>query len=186
MKKNDLSVYLFHEGTNYYTHHYLGSHFEGKRTVFRVWAPSADDIFLVCDLNFWSENSLPMKKTDGDIWEISLPGRLSGMKYKYRILKDGQSSLKADPFAFASETREKNASVVCDIGGFEWHDKEWMEYRKKQAKKAPMLIYEIHLGSWKKGLSYREIGDELIPYLKETGFTHVEFLPLCEHPLDDS
>lgn len=211
---NNLPAYLFHQGTNYYSQDYLGVH---KRTVgggkneytFRVWAPAAEHIELVGDFCGW-ENGLPMERiTDGGIWEINrtVDTDIEGTFYKYRVTGRGQTWLKADPYAFQSETLEKTASVIKTPAKFKWQDGSWMKYRssvfKKDKKKkksyypAPMNIYEVHLGSWKTRdgkstedgehyLNYREIADLLVPYVKEMGFTHVELMPVMEHPFDGS
>ncbi|MCR5262865.1 MAG: 1,4-alpha-glucan branching protein GlgB [Clostridiales bacterium] len=207
-KKNDLAAYLFHQGTNYRAYEYMGSHASGQKTVFRVWAPNADSVCLTGDFCGWSDPGEPMKRiTDGGIWEIKIPTQRFSedrIRYKYRIEKGGISHLKADPYAFSSETLRRTASMVCDIKGYEWHDSGWMRYRRKTMSPhggvmydCPINIYELHLGSWRTRdgkttsegenyLTYGEIADELIPYVKRMGYTHVELMPVMEHPFDGS
>lgn len=136
-----------------------------------------------------------MHRLNSGIFELFVPGLASGALYKYEIKsKSGLTYLKADPFANASELRPDTASVVADLRGFDWQDEEWMKGRKdRQGDGAPMFIYEVHLGSWKKPeqderefYSYREIAPLLADYVKDMGYTHVELMPVMEHPLDES
>lgn len=219
---DELPAYLFHEGTNYSAYEYLGVHkipsAEGIYAyVFRVWAPNADIVCLTGDLCGWDDDIRMTRTTKDGIWECTVESDkpLENTFYKYKITNHGVTHLKADPYAFYSETLKKTASIIYDTDGYEWHDSEWMEYRKNtvcpqqpksrgciKPKKshfysAPMNIYELHLGSWrtKNGettkerenyLNYREIADSLAPYVKELGFTHVELMPVMEHPFDGS
>ena len=162
---------------------------------FAVWAPNAKRVSVVGDFNGWDGRCHPMRlHPETGVWEIFLPGVGEAEVYKYEIRgPDGQLlPLKADPFAFGAELRPKTASVVRDISSFSWEDEDWLSQRQgRAAPDAPVAIYEVHLGSWRRGkdnrfLSYEELGDQLIPYVKEMGFTHIELLPITEHPFDGS
>ncbi|MCQ2399607.1 MAG: alpha-amylase family glycosyl hydrolase, partial [Clostridia bacterium] len=206
--KGNLPEYLFHQGTNYEAQKYMGVHREdtdeGYRYTFRVWAPKAKEVYLVSDFTSWN-NGIPMNRiTDGGIWKVSYdtPKKIEGKKYKFKIVSSSGEHLKSDPYAFSSETLGKTASVVHTESNFNWKDSVWLEKRKaifdgKPFYKAPMNIYEMHLGSWrtkdgksnvdgKSYLNYREIADELVPYLKKMGYTHAELLPIMEYPYDGS
>ena len=205
----DLPSYLFHQGTNFRAYEYLGCHehmIDGAyQYTFRVWAPNADSVRLVSDFTSWDIGDALNKVTDAGVWEIVIYSKTSlvGKFYKYKIWNSGNAYYKADPYAFSSQTHKETASVVADISGFEWQDENWLKYRKTFFNKnsgqasenyyfsAPLNIYEIHLGSWKRNdrnsyLNYREIADELAPYVKKMGYTHVELLPIMEHPFDGS
>ncbi|MDU7165830.1 1,4-alpha-glucan branching protein GlgB [Finegoldia magna] len=195
--KNETDVYLFHEGNNNNLYKFLGSHIYtddiGTYTRFLVWAPNAKNVNLVGDFNNWNDYSLPLRKLkDGKIWEICIRNVKIFDSYKYRIVtQDSEVLYKADPFAFHSELRPKTASKVYDIEGYKWNDKKWLKKREKADKfNSPMSIYEINLSSWRKHgenyLSYVQLSDELVAYLKEMNYTHVEFMPLMEHPFDGS
>ena len=194
---NETDVYLFHEGNNNNLYKFLGSHIYsdgfGTYTRFLVWAPNAKHVNLVGDFNDWDDYSLPLQKLhDGEIWEICLRDVKIFDSYKYRIVtQDSEVLYKADPFAFHSELRPKTASKVYDIDGYKWNDKKWFIKREKtDIFHSPMSIYEINLSSWRKHdenyLSYVQLADELVSYLKEMNYTHVEFMPLMEHPFDGS
>ncbi len=197
----EYDLYLSAEGTNYQNYEKLGAHvreISGVRGVhFAVWAPNARRVSVVGDFNFWDGRVDAMRErgTTG-IWEIFVPGLDEGEIYKFEILSrvGGPASLKADPYGFAGEQRPKNASVVANIEGFRWSDTEWMAARaSRDWLHSPMSIYELHAGSWRRKpaegnrwLTYSELADELIPYVKRMGFTHIELLPITEHPLDAS
>jgi len=192
----DMAPYFFHQGTNYFAYEYLGAHSTEAGFVFRVWAPNADRVFLAGDFNDWSE-SLPMERiTEGGVWEIEVTdGSVkAGDRYKYKIYGCGQVHFKSDPYARATEVPPETASVVIDETEFPWKDKGWLEHRAGLAGKfysRPMNIYEIHLGSWKRHedgtpFTYVELARELAPYVKQMGYTHVELLPVTEHPFDGS
>ncbi|MDU2131883.1 1,4-alpha-glucan branching protein GlgB [Finegoldia magna] len=194
---NETDVYLFHEGNNNNLYKFLGSHIYsddlGTYTRFLVWAPNAKHVNLVGDFNDWDDYSLPLQKLhDGEIWEICLRDVKIFDSYKYRIVtQDSDVLYKADPFAFHSELRPKTASKVYDIEGYKWNDKKWLKKREQTDRfHSPMSIYEINLSSWRKHgenyLSYIQLADELVTYLKEMNYTHVEFMPLMEHPFDGS
>ncbi len=191
---NDLAPYLFHEGTNYRAYRYLGAHFCEDGVCFRVWAPRAQMVSVVGDFNGWDHEACPMKRvTEQGVWEIVLQGLNEYDSYKYAIVRpDGTLVMKADPFGFHMETRPANASKLYRIDGYEWHDKKWQTYLKRHDPyHAPLNVYELHFGSWKKHengdfYSYRQMADELIPYVKKMGYTHVELMPLTEYPFDGS
>ena len=176
---------------------FMGSHAQERDGqqgyVFRVWAPHAQGVSVVGDFNRWDEASNPLAPMGGGLWEGFVPGLERYDIYKYAIRsRDGRTLMKADPYAFHAETRPGNASKLYELGSYQWNDQSWLDYRKKNpVYHRPMNIYEVHLGSWRRTgdgefLSYRGIADYLVPYVKEMGFTHVEFMPLTEHPLDDS
>ena len=195
---SDLPVYLFKQGNNCEAYRYFGAHLETRvgesGVVFRVWAPHAVAISVVGDFNSWKPGSHPMHKVDGDsVWELFIPGMKEYDVYKYCVTtRAGDLVYKADPYAFHAETRPSNGSKVYDLSGFAWHDAAWQAAQKKaDVINGPMNIYEMHAGSWKmkeggKPYNYSELADELIPYIKEMGYTHVELLPVMEHPFDGS
>ena len=190
-------MYLFNTGKNYQCYTILGAH---KKTVdekegylFSVWAPNALSVSVVCDQNNWdrSKNKMYFYKNTG-IWSLFIEGIKAGEKYKFSIeTKDKKIILKSDPFAFFSEVRPNTASITADLG-FKWSDGRYIEKRNKTPLYSKAVnIYELHFGSWKRKsdgsfLSYREMAEELIPYVKEMGYTHIELLPLCEFPFDGS
>lgn len=193
----EMDTYLFSKGVHYQLYDMLGAHYmehQGCNGVkFVVWAPSAKKVSLVSDFNFWDGRVNPMRSMGGSgIWEIFVPGLKIGERYKFEVFaQDGRIRVKSDPVAFGSELRPLTASVVADVDGFAWEDSAWKESQKNtQMRKKPLAIYEVHLGSWKRRdgffLNYREIAHELATYVKEMGFTHVELLPVTEHPLDES
>ena len=195
---SDLPVYLFKQGNNCEAYRYFGAHLETRvgesGVVFRVWAPHAVAISVVGDFNSWKPGSHPMRKVDGDsVWELFIPGMKEYDVYKYCVTtRAGDLVYKADPYAFHAETRPSNGSKVYDLSGFAWHDAAWQTAQKKaDVINGPMNIYEMHAGSWKQkegGLpyNYSELADELIPYITEMGYTHVELLPVMEYPFDGS
>ena len=191
--------YLLVEGTHRRLYERLGAHVivhEGAEGVhFAVWAPNALRVSVVGDFNDWDGRRSPMRKRiDSGIWEIFAPAIGEGAIYKYEIIGyDGSLlPLKADPFGFAAELRPSTASVVARVDRFQWGDQAHMQARRdRDARRAPLSVYEVHLGSWRRGadggfLSYDQIADSLIPYVVDMGFTHIELMPITEHPLDDS
>ena len=195
-KVNDMASYLFHQGTNYKAYDYLGVHVTEQGVVFRVWAPNAEKVFVVGDFNQWLEKA-PMKMiTRGGVWEAVLPTDAVklGDKYKCKIYNGGRSVMKSDPYGIEAELPPATATVISDIDGYVWRDEGWLTHRKKKAGKfvnEPINIYEIHLGSWKRHedgsyYTYSEIASELAPYVKQMGYTHVELMPVMEHPFDGS
>ncbi|MBR3755273.1 MAG: 1,4-alpha-glucan branching protein GlgB [Clostridia bacterium] len=192
---DNVPLYLFNKGENARAYEYLGAHFNADNSVvFRVWAPHAAGVSVAGDFNGWDNNANPMYRVDSsDVWEAVIPDLKVFDTYKYCIkTKDGRELMKCDPYAFHSETRPANASKLYDIEGYKWHDARWMEKRKKEpVYDTPVNIYEVHAGSWKQYedgnfLSYRALADELVPYVKEMGYTHIEFMPLSEYPFDGS
>ncbi|MCQ1531862.1 1,4-alpha-glucan branching protein GlgB [Mitsuokella jalaludinii] len=203
MKTSELSefdLYLFHQGTNYHAYEMLGAHFvesDGKKGVrFAVWAPHAKSISVVGDFNEWDTRVNPMTRgRDGEIWEVFVPGIEEGAIYKYAIEPQwgGPRIMKADPYGFYAEKKPNTASRVYDLSKYEWKDGDWFEQKKKKESsyERPMLTYEVHAGSWRRTkdgeyLSYRDLADQLIDYVKKMNYTHIEFMPLCEHPFDGS
>lgn len=193
----DMDIFLFKQGRHYRLHEKLGAHTSGgggvRGVYFAVWAPNAVDVSVIGDFNFWNEAQNPMyAREDGSgIWETYIPGLEPGALYKYSIKSRYTDSRiqKTDPFALRTEQPPKTGSVVWDLD-FEWTDQKWMENRAgASSHESPISIYEMHLGSWMRDpkdptrlLSYRELAQRLPFYLKENGFTHVEFMPVCEHP----
>lgn len=187
----------FHEGTLYDSYEKLGAHLSseaGEQGVrFTVWAPHARKVSLVSDYNGWDENSaLAFERFGGTgIWSLFVSGLPEGTIYKYEIFSAaGERILKADPYAFYCEVKPHTASIVKSTEGYTWRDKAWMKKRKAPYA-APLNIYEVHLGSWKRHedgryYSYKELASELVPYVKELGYTHIELLPITEHPYDRS
>jgi len=161
---------------------------EVRGTSFAVWAPNARAVRVVGDFNFWRGTPHAMRSLGASgVWELFIPGVVEGTKYKFEILsRDGHWKQQADPMARHTEVPPQTASVVTS-SAYAWGDHEWMERRASlEAHKAPMSVYEVHLGSWRQGLGYRELATELVDYVKDMGFTHVEFLPVMEHPFGGS
>jgi len=198
---SDYDLHLLGEGTHYRAYEKLGAHLtavEGVRGVgFAVWAPNARRVSVVGDFNQWDGRRHPMRvRGSTGIWELFLPGLEDGDIYKFEIKsrEANHLGLKADPYAFCSELRPKTASIVHGLDRYTWHDQEWLENRsRRQALSAPMAIYEVHLGSWQRVpeeknrvLTYRELAERLVDYAHEAGFTHLQLLPVMEHPLDES
>ena len=193
---NPFPVYLFHQGTNYYSYKFLGSHIiENTGTVFRVWAPNAKQVHLAGNFSNWQKNSdFEMKRLpDSGIWELFVLGLNEGELYKYIITSaDDANIYKADPFAFSSQTKIETASIVYNINKYNWHDSNWIEYKKGiNLYETPINIYEVNLSSWKRKengdfYTYREIAPLLIAHVKEHYYTHIELMPIMEYPFDDS
>ena len=192
--KNDMAPFLFHEGTNSHAYEYLGAHREGDKTVFRVWAPNAKAVFVSGDFNGWSNDAPMQRVTEKGVWEAKLDLAFeNGWLYKYKILTENGEIYKADPYAFSCEKPPQTASAFYE-SHYKWQDEGWLKYRKEYCEKLysrPLNIYELHLGSWKRHsedvpYSYREIAAELIPYVKKMGYTHIELMPVMEHPFDGS
>ncbi len=195
--KTDLPSYLFHQGTNFNAYDLLGAHFcvsGGKHgAVFRVWAPNALKVSVVGDFNNWNSNVSVMNKISNGIFEIFIENVKEFDAYKYAVTsKSGEVVLKADPYAFHSETPPNTASKVYELDGFEWTDGEYFQNLKlKNQLRSPINVYEVNLASWKRNengyyLSYEELIKQLVPYVKEMGYTHVEFMPISEYPFDGS
>ncbi|MGC4115954.1 MAG: 1,4-alpha-glucan branching protein GlgB [Myxococcales bacterium] len=190
----DFDLHLLREGSHYRIWEKLGAHLveirKAKGVHFAVWAPNAQRVSVVGDFNGWDGRRHPMRKHEGNgIWELFVPGLKEGDKYKYELkLAGGGISLKTDPYAFAVELPPQTAACVHNLAGFEWGDEAWLEKRaKSNFLEEPMSVYEMHFGSWRRAeenrsLSYKEMATQLAEYLKETGFTHIELMPLTEHP----
>lgn len=193
-KEYQFPVYLFHKGENYRAYEFFGVHrIEGDTFAFRVWAPHAQAISLVGDFNSWNYEADYMIPIAPGIWECIKSGVHIFDCYKYAIrTKDGRTLDKADPYGFHCETRPGTASKVYEIDNYKWTDKKWADDNKgRNMLEQPVNIYEIHFGSWKRHengdfLSYREMADALIPYVKEMGYTHIEMMPIMEYPYDGS
>ena len=195
-QNNELPIYLFHQGTNCRAYEFLGCHYNSKtkKATFRVWAPNAKAVNLVGDFNDWNEGKTPMAKiSDSGVWEVTASKLETYQCYKYAIETNHRGTvLKADPYAFFSETNGRTASMIYDISGYKWGDKKWKDKIKKQGTyDIPVNVYEVHLGSWMKheegrDLSYPELADKLIPYVKELNYTHIELMPVMEHPFGGS
>ena len=194
---DELNTYLFHEGTAISAYEYMGAHATTHDGVpgymFRVWAPRAQAVSVVGDFNFWDANAHPMHKITDGIWECFLPGGQPYDAYKFAITgADGKLRFKADPYAFHAETRPGTSSKLYSIEGYQWGDSAWKETcRKNPVYSAPLNIYEVHLGSWRRRengdfIDYRDMARQLAPYVKEMGFNYIELLPITEYPLDDS
>ena len=198
ISENDL--YLFNEGNLHRAYNHLGAHVinqGGVRGVhFAVWAPMARRVSVVGDFNNW-DGRVHMMRARGSsgVWELFIPGLQTGYTYKYEIFTmRRQVIIKMDPYAFCTELVPATASHVYDIEGYKWHDRDWMESRKtKDYQKEPVFVYEVHMGSWmrvpeddNRPLTYRELAHRLVDYVKEMGYTHIELLPIAEHPFGGS
>ena len=196
---SDYDIYLFGQGEHRLIYTKLGAQLRTLAGVsgvnFAVWAPNCYKVAVIGDFNRWDPRAHAMQRVgDSGIWEIFVPGLGPGERYKYEVRSHNQGyrGTKADPYGFASELRPDTASIVCDLGQYQWGDAAWMAERAQgDPLKQPMNIYELHLGSWKRKadgeyLSYGELADELLPYLLDMGYTHLELLPVAEHPLDAS
>ncbi|MBR4694634.1 MAG: 1,4-alpha-glucan branching enzyme, partial [Selenomonadaceae bacterium] len=200
----DFDLYLFHQGTNYHSYEMLGAHFverDGKKGVrFALWAPHAKSVSVVGDFNNWDTRVNYMERVINDegtwseIWVAFIEGLHEGDIYKYAIEPQwgGPHIMKADPYGFYAEKKPETASRLYDLNHYEWKDREWQERKRHESSYSrPMLAYEVHAGSWRRNaeggyLSYRELADQLIGYVKDMHYTHIEFMPLCEHPFDGS
>lgn len=196
---NETDLYLYNEGNLEKAWNVLGAHPTTHAgvsgTVFVVWAPSALRVSVVGGFNHWDGRRHPMRpRGSSGLWELFIPGLGPGAVYKYEVKSRylGYMANKADPYGFATEVRPNNASVVYDLTQYAWQDGAWMENRKNtQRLDVPINVYEIHLGSWRRKtgnvwLTYRELAEQLIPYVKELGYTHIEMMPVAEHPYDGS
>ena len=199
--ETNFPLHLFHHGTNFKTYQTMGAHAVTKNRkhgyIFRVWAPHAKSVSVVGDFNSWDKNANVMNKLiDNETFELFIPGLKQYDTYKYCIeTEDGRSLFKADPYAFHSETPgvdSSNASKLYDLSGFEWTDREYLDkLNHKNIYASPLNIYEVNLLSWKvhengTHYTYRELAKELVAYVKEMGYTHVEFMPVMEYPFDGS
>ena len=197
-KDYELPLYLFHNGTNHETYRFLGCHKGEKDGVkgfyFRVWAAHATGVSVIGDFNDWDEKANPMEMiANSEVWEAFVEGLETYDTYKYCVFGcDGQTHYKADPYGTHMEVNPDTGSKVFEIDDYLWSDKKWQDDKKtKNVYNSPMNIYEVHLNSWKtctdgKYYSYVRFADTIIPYLKEMGYTHIEFMPLAEFPFDGS
>lgn len=195
----DHDLHLLREGKLRYSYQVLGANVrvvEGVEGVlFATWSPNAERVSVVGDFNRWDGRAHPMRsRGDTGVWELFIPGLLAGEKYKFEIRNrpTGEVFLKADPYGTRFELRPSTASIVSDPGTYRWFDQDWL-LKRAQADwlHAPMAIYEVHLGSWRKSenaefLGYRKIAEQLVMHVKDLGYTHIELMPITEHPLDDS
>ncbi|NND78258.1 MAG: 1,4-alpha-glucan branching protein GlgB [Flavobacteriales bacterium] len=196
----DFDIHLFRSGTHFKLYEKLGAHpmvLDGEKGVyFAVWAPAAKTVSVIGDFNYWNgeEHPLSVRWDASGIWEGFIPVAKKGMRYKYRIVSDHDGSVheKIDPYGLFFEKPPKTASIIWDISDHTWRDKDWMSYRKdKNGLDKPFSVYEVHLGSWRKNkdgdfLSYEDLSEQLVNYVKEMHFTHVEFMPIMEYPYDPS
>ncbi|HEY1583970.1 MAG TPA: 1,4-alpha-glucan branching protein GlgB [Chthoniobacterales bacterium] len=196
----EVDLHLFAEGNHRKLYEKFGAHLReigGERgAYFAVWAPNADRVSVVGDFNFWDGRVHPMRKLlPSGVWEIFVPGVKEGAHYKYEIkTRSGALLLKSDPFGFFSQHGVQTSSLVYNLERFQWSDEQWMsERRKKEWQRSALSIYEVHLGSWRRKieegdrfLSYIEFAQTLLPYVIEMGFTHIELLPIAEHPFEGS
>jgi 1,4-alpha-glucan branching enzyme len=195
---SDTDLYLHTEGTLHEAYRTLGAHLVEVSGVsgvrFAVWAPNAICVTVAGEFNEWDIRRHPMRRRNGGVWEIFIPGLGQGAAYKYNVRSRfaGYQQLKADPYAFRCETPPKSASVVCDISSYEWGDSAWMKARASTDwLKSPVSVYEVHLESWLRGphggmLTYRELAVKLVEYVKQMGYTHIELLPIMEYPFSGS
>ncbi len=195
---SDLDLHLFSEGRHHHIYRHLGAHLMEVDGVagcrFAVWAPAVRRASVVGDFNGWNGLRHPMRNRGGSgVWEIFIPGLAAGDLYKFEFISSqGQRLLKADPYGQAMTLRPDTASRITPPSSHQWGDAEWLERRAHWRWTAePMSIYEVHPGSWRLGpdggfLNYRELADQLVPYVRELGYTHIELLPVMEHPLDES
>lgn len=188
-----MDFYNFYSGHCYDAYEFFGAHVTDQGTWFRTYAPAADNVSVIGEFNDWVDT--PMNRSyDGSVWECFIPSALEGQMYKYRIYEQGGRSMDhCDPYGFGMELRPKSASIIRNLRSYEFFDWEWMRNRTDH-KNEPMNIYEVHAGSWHKNpedeengwYNYRQLADLLIPYVKEHGYNYIEFLPLAEHPSDNS
>jgi 1,4-alpha-glucan branching enzyme len=196
---SDFDLHLFSEGKHWHAYRFFGAHHHEvdgiKGVLFATWAPSAERISVVGEFNQWDGRCHPMRVRGGNgVWELFIPELTAGELYKFEIRNrdDGSLHAKMDPYAQQSELRPGTASVIAPPANHDWQDESWMAQRASADwLHQPHSVYEVHLGSWKRNaegefLSYREMADDLVPYVKSLGFTHIELLPITEHPLDIS
>ena len=190
----NLAAYYFHQGTNFKAYEYFGAHRQENGMTFSVWAPNAASVFLCGSFDSWGYGIGMTRITEGGIWEVQTEIFPEGTRYKYRIhTYDGRELYKADPYAFSAELPPETASVISDGAfSYEWKDEGWMTSRPHAREYGrPINVYEVHAGSWKRHednsyYSYSELKDELLPYVKQMGYTHIELMPMSEYPYDGS
>lgn len=195
----ELDLHLFGEGRHWNIHHVLGAHLHEvdgvKGVLFATWAPSAERISVVGDFNHWDDRRHQMRvRGSSGVWELFIPGLGAGIFYKYSVRNrdTGRVQLKIDPYGRSFEYRPKTSSLVVPPSEFQWQDQNWMQARLEwDWQHSPLSIYEVHLGSWRRDdqggfLNYRDLAEQLADYVVPLGFTHIELMPITEHPLDDS
>lgn len=197
---SDLDLHLFGEGNHHHIYRKLGAHPEIREGVagirFAVWAPNAREVAVVGDFNGWDGRQHPLQRIAGSgVWQVFVASAGVGALYKYEITtQQNHRVLKADPYGFQMQLRPDNASIVADLSGYEWGDRQWMEQRLTwDPLRAPISIYEVHPGSWRRSwhrkpafLTWEELADQLIPYVLDLGYTHIELIGVAEHPFDGS
>ncbi|MHC4407089.1 MAG: 1,4-alpha-glucan branching protein GlgB [Planctomycetota bacterium] len=195
----DYDLHLMNEGTHWHVYDKLGAQIRTVDGVdgvnFAVWAPNARGVSVVGDFNSWDARRHPMRKhIPNGFWEVFIPHLAEGAHYKFQIRAGDYIVEKADPFGFAAEVPPRTASIVFDLHGYRWHDAEWLATREETNwLQGPLALYQVHLGSWRRAgddpsrwLSYRDLARQLVEYVKETGYTHIELLPVSEHALSAS
>ncbi len=197
---SEYDLHLLGEGTHWKSYHKLGAHVRTVNGVegvnFAIWAPNAQGVSVIGDFNGWDARRHPLRKhIPGGIWELFVPGLADGTLYKFRVrMAHGEEIDKSDPYGFAAEVPPRTASKVVDLDRYRWHDDAWMgERQNRQGLDKPMSFYEVHLGSWRRPgddpqrwLTYRELAHQLVDYCREMGYTHIELLPVSEHPFTGS
>ncbi len=196
---SEQDLYLFGEGNHHHIYRKLGAHRIERDglagTRFAVWAPNAERVSVVGGFNFWDGRKHPLQPLGSSgIWELFIPGVLEGELYKYEIrTRDGRTLLKSDPYGFEMQLRPDTASVVSELDGFEWHDAAWLEQRRVlDSQQVPISVYEVHPGSWRRPWdgrpfhSWEELAEQLVPYVQDMGYTHIELMGVAEHPFDGS
>ena len=189
-------LYLFNQGTYYHSYRLLGAHPVSGGVRFTVWCPDVRSVSVIGDFNNWEGTPLEPQGSTG-IYTGIVPQAKEGQLYKYRITThSGEQLDKADPYAFSAQVRPGTASKITFLDGYKWGDGRWRTIQKTKKHAGPMNIYEVHLGSWKQQdapadpdypfLTYRELADQLIPYARDMGYTHLELMPVMEHPFDGS
>ncbi len=189
-------LYLFNQGTYYHSYRLFGAHIVEDGVRFTVWCPDVTSVDVAGDFSGWEPWPLTPQGSTG-VWSAVIPEAKEGDLYKYRITtSSGEVFFKADPYAFSAERRPGTASRIVSLDGYQWHDGTWRSIRKRKKAPGPMNIYEVHLGSWRQQdnpedpdnpfLNYRELADQLIPYARDMGYTHLELMPVMEHPFDGS
>ena len=185
--QEDYPLFLFHQGNNARAYEFLGAHRTGTDEVtFRVWAPNAEAVCIAGDFNGWNAEAAPCTRVSKEgVWEGTVTGVKVYDAYKYCITtKSGKKLMKSDPYGYHMETRPDNATKYYELDGFTWSDSDWMQRRASRAVyHDPVNIYEVHAGSWRKYpddnfLSYRDLADQLVDYVADMGYTHIEFMPL--------
>lgn len=199
LQTTDLAPYYFHQGASAKAYEYLGAHRCGDEVVFRVWAPNADFVSVVGDFCSWDPSAYPMRRvTERGVWERAVCADRfpQGSLYKFFLRNGGREYYKADPYGISMQCPPETATVYRELPNYDWRDAGWLSWRHGKFDRAhimgqPLNIYEIHLGSWKRHadgsvMTYTEIAEELAPYVKAMGYTHVELMPIAEHPFDGS